>query len=401
MYLTREEEHMFNGEYGEGLAKCMRLLVVLGELFEAKKMVKVKSCHVSGVSYKNIGEPGLELLKGFAEENVRVRVKTTLNPSGMDRKRWKKTGLDKDFAKKQSEVLKAFKRMGVSLSCSCIPYLIGNKPKFGDYVAWAESSATVYANSVLGAKTNRESGLSALASAVTGRTPYYGYLLEENRKPDVRVKVKFKPSNQLEISALGYFVGKNFPEKVPFFSGLGLVSKDWLKVLGAGLASAGAIALYHVENLTPEAKFFSEDNLKDIEKFEVGLGEVKQTIQDLSEAYERCEAVFLGCPHYSLSQLREVAVFLRGKKVKPKARLWIFTSRLIYEKAKKLGYVRLVEKAGGLVLCDTCMVVSPLERLGLEVVYTDSCKAAHYLPSTNRLKVKLENTLECLRRITV
>lgn len=399
MYLTREEEYVFNGEYGEGLAKCMRLLVVLGEVFGAEKMVKVKSCHVSGVSYKNIGESGLELLKSFIEEKVKVKVKTTLNPSGVDTKKWKKIGIDKNFIHKQFEVLKAFKRMGINLSCSCTPYLVGNKPKFGDYVAWAESSATVYANSVLGARTNRESGLSALASAVIGKTPYYGYLLKENRKPNVKVKVKFEPSNQLEVSALGYFIGKNFPEKVPFFSGLSLVGRDWLKILGAGLASAGAVALYHVENLTPEAKLFSEDDLKNIEKFEVGLEEIKQTIQSLSENHEQCEAVFLGCPHYSLSQLREVAVFLKGKKIKSKVKLWIFTSRLVYEKAKKLGYVKLIEKAGGLVLCDTCMVVSPLENLGIETVYTDSCKAAHYLPSTNRLKVKLENTFECLGRI--
>ncbi|RLG91703.1 MAG: hypothetical protein DRO36_03690 [Candidatus Hecatellales archaeon] len=399
MYLTREEEKMLDGEYGEGLAKCMRLLVVLGEIFEAEKMVRVKSCHVSGVSYKNIGEPGLELLKSFAMENVRVKVKkTTLNPSGMDRKKWRRMGLPENFVQKQTEILKAFKRVGVNLTCSCTPYLAGNKPKPGDYVAWSESSATVYVNSVLGARTNRESGLSALASAITGRTPYYGYLLDENRKPNVKVKVKFKPSNVVEAGGLGYLIGKIFPERVPFFSGLGFMDFDWLKALGAGLASSGAVTLYHVENLTPEAKLFDGKCLAEAEKFEVEREDVKKAVEDLSEAEERFDAVFLGCPHYSLNQLKDVAYFLRGRKVK--AKLWVFTSRSVYVKAKGLGYVGLIEKAGGLVLCDTCMVVSPLENLGLECVCTDSCKAAHYLPSTNRVKVKVKSPFECLEAIS-
>ena len=397
LYLTREEEKMLDGEYGESYRKCMRLLVTVGEMFEAKRMVKVKSCHVSGVSYKNIGEPGLKLLKSFFEEGVRVRVKSTLNPMGMDREKWKLTGLNKNFALKQLEILKIFGGMGFNLTCSCIPYLVGNKPKTGDHVAWAESSATIYANSVLGAKTNRESGLSALASALTGRTPLYGYHLEENRKPTIHVKVGYKPSNLLEIGALGYFIGKNFPESIPYFSGLDWLSMDGLKVLGSGMASSGAIALYHVKNLTPEAAKFSSKELKETEKFKVGLEEIKKTIQDLSEENSQPDAVFLGCPHYSLNQIRDVMLYMKKRRVKAKGKLWIFTSKKVYEKAKKIGYVNLIEKFGGLILNDTCMVVSPIENLGINSIYTDSCKAAHYM--AGNFKVTLKSLTQCLEAV--
>ncbi|RLI04228.1 hypothetical protein DRO26_04970 [Candidatus Bathyarchaeota archaeon] len=397
MYLNREEERMLDGEFGEGVAKCMKLLVTLGELFEAKEMVKIRSSHVSGVSYKNIGDPGLELIESFAEENVKVKVKTTLNPMGMDRERWKEMGLERSFAEKQLRIVKAYEKMGVISTCTCTPYLVGNNPKFGEHVAWAETSATVYANSVLGAKTNRESGLSAFASAVTGRTPYYGYHLEENRKPTVHVKLKFKPKDSLEFSVLGYLVGKNFPNSVPFISGLHEASLDELKTLGAGLASAGAITLYHVEKLTPESRFFRDEDVKNCEKFSVGQEDIRKTISEISE--EEFDCVFLGCPHCSLEQLENVADFLRGKKVN--CRLWVFTSKQVFEKAKKLGYIDIIESAGGLVLSDTCMIVSPFEKLNITKVVTDSCKAAYYLPSTVGVKVKLENPRKILEEITV
>ena len=132
MYLKREEEKMLDGEYGEVLAKCMRLLVTVGELFEAKKLINVKSCHISGVSYKNIGDFGLKLLKEFTAENVRVKVKTTINPMGMDRSLWFKLNIDKDFAKKQFKILSLFNKIGARCECTCTPYLAGNKPKMGE-----------------------------------------------------------------------------------------------------------------------------------------------------------------------------------------------------------------------------------------------------------------------------
>ena len=395
MYLKREEEKMLDGEYGEVLAKCMRLLVTVGELFEAKKLINVKSCHISGVSYKNIGDFGLKLLKEFTAENVRVKVKTTINPMGMDRSLWFKLNIDEDFAKKQFKILSLFNKIGARCECTCTPYLAGNKPKMGENIAWAETSAAIYANSVLAARTNRESGLSALASALTGKTPYYGYHLSENRKPTIHIKVKFKPLNQSELSILGYFIGKAFPNSVPIFSGLNVNNLDELKILGSGLASSGNIALYHVEEITPEAKIFSKKGLlKNLEKFEVSRFEIKRCLEELNSGEEDFNSIFLGCPHYSLTQLKNLSKSLNNKKIVKK--FYVSTSKRVYAKAEKLGIISKILKCGGFVLRDTCMVVAPIEKFKIKGIITDSAKAAYYLKNMG-FKVKVKSLEECVK----
>lgn len=395
MHLTREEEKMFDGEYGEALAKCMRLLVTVGELFEAKKLIKVKSCHISGISYKNIGDFGLKLLEEFTAENVKVKVKSTINPMGMDRDLWFKLNVNEDFARKQLKILSLFNKIGARCECTCTPYFAGNKPKNNENIAWAETSAAIYANSVLAARTNRESGLSALASALTGKTPYYGYHISENRKPTVHVKVKFKSLNQSEFSILGYFIGKTFPSSVPIFSDLNVKHPDDLKILGSGLASSGSVALYHVENVTPESKLFSKKGLlKNLEKFEVSMLEVKKCLEELDWGEEDFDSIFLGCPHYSLAQLKKLNKLLGNKRVVK--RLYVSTSRRVYAKAEKLGIISKILNCGGLVLRDTCMVVAPIEKLGVKGIITDSAKAAYYLKNMG-FKVKVKSLEECLK----
>ena len=188
MKLTQEEQDMLDGKYGKAVKKSMEILTTLGEIFDAECMVDVYGVQIAGVSYANLGEAGLEFLSEMAEDG-KVRVLTTLNPAGMDRENWKALGIDEEFAKNQNRAIDAFARMGIITTCSCTPYLIGNTPHFGQHLAWAESSAVCYANSVIGAKTNREGGPSALASAITGKTPKYGYHLDENRHGEVLINV--------------------------------------------------------------------------------------------------------------------------------------------------------------------------------------------------------------------
>ncbi|MEM4235218.1 MAG: aconitase X, partial [Candidatus Methanomethylicaceae archaeon] len=183
MYLSREEERMLSGEEGLAVQKAMQLLTALGEVFGAERMVKIESAQIAGVSYGNIGDAGMEFLEDWADLGGKVRVKSTLNPAGMDLDKWKEMGIDDEYYQRQMRILKAFEKMGVEITCTCTPYLVGNRPRSGAHVAWSESSAVVFANSVLGARTNREGGPSALAAAITGRTPCYGLHLEDNRVP--------------------------------------------------------------------------------------------------------------------------------------------------------------------------------------------------------------------------
>src|SRR4030042_4803234 len=171
MELNLEENKMLSGSQGRATQKAMQILVALGEIYRAERMIPITSVQIAGVSYDNLGEAGLQFLSEMADGGGRVRVLTTLNPAGMDIENWRNLGISPDFAEKQHLVLEAFSRMGVTTTCTCTPYLIGNLPNCGEHIAWSESSAVCYANSVLGARTNRAGGPSALASALTGLTP--------------------------------------------------------------------------------------------------------------------------------------------------------------------------------------------------------------------------------------
>jgi len=386
---------MLQGEYGEAKALAMKLLVAVGDIFEAKRMTKVKSVQVSGVSYKTIGEAGLEFLEDLCRKGAEAAVKTTLNPAGMDLSEWRRMRVPSDFARRQLRIISAFKRMKMDITCTCIPYFVGNRPRFGESVAWAESSAISFANSVLGARTNREGGPTALASSITGRTPLHGLHLDENRRPTHRVQVQSELHNDLDFSLLGYALGRKLGCCVPFITGTNMGRNfDYLKTLGASMATSGAIALYHFDGITAESHLIKEHDLSLLEKISIGKSELWSVKEELTSA-ESPRHVCLGCPHCSLEELGKVAKLVDGKQLRGK--LWCYTSRATCEKAEKLGYVSAIEGAGGMVVKDTCMVVSPLEKIGVNQVLTNSCKAAHYLPSLSRVQVALAPLEECVR----
>ena len=206
MQLTKDEERMLNGDMGYAARKSMEILTALGDIYGADRLIKVGSVQVAGVSYHNLGDAGLEFLNELAKDG-RVKVLTTLNPAGMDLENWKQLGISEELAAKQNLVIEALERMGILISCTCTPYLIGNLPRYGEHLAWSESSAVTFANSVIGARTNREGGPSALAAAFVGKTPNYGLHLDKNRVPNVHVKVNTAPTKLSDWGALGYVIG--------------------------------------------------------------------------------------------------------------------------------------------------------------------------------------------------
>ncbi len=393
MNLTKQEKDMLNGREGEGVQKAMEILVALGEIYNAERMVEISSSQVSGVSYKNLGDAGIEFLNDWADSGARIRVKTTLNPCGMDLKNWKKLGIPEEFAENQLRIINAFKKMRIKPSCTCTPYFIGNKPKFGAHIAWSESSAVSYANSVLGARTNRESGISALASAICGITPVYGYHLDENRKANLIVNVECELDGISDFGALGYIVGKKAGNSVPYFIFKKNIktNPDKLKSLGAAMAASGAVSLYHIKGITPEAKG------KDI----IRKNSEKIKIENLDEGYKalnsgakKIDLVAIGCPHASLKELIEISKLLKGKKTK--STLWIATARKIREIADRKGIIKEIEKSGAFVVSDTCMVVAPIEDLGFKSMATNAAKAAFYAPSYCGVDVRFGSLEDCI-----
>ncbi len=394
MHLTTEQEKMLAGENGEVVERLFRLLVRLGDIFGAKKMIPVGSVQVAGVSYKSIGDPGLEFLEDFANKSAKVKVLTYLNPAGMDMENWQSLGFPEDFAKNQMRIMDAFKQMGIVTTATCTPYLAGNLPRFGEHIAWSESSAVSFSNSVIGARTNREGGPSALAAAICGVTPNYGLHLDENRKPDIIVKVDAGLDFNSDFGALGYYVGKQVKNKIPYFEGIKQANTDQLKALGAAMAASGAVALYHAESLTPEACTM---DVSDLETIDVTQDELNETYENLNTG-DMPDIVILGCPHASLREISSLAAKVKGKSLnKP---LWICTSRMMKEAADRMGFTEAIESAGGRIVADTCMVVSPIEEMGYETTGVNSGKAANYLPGFCQQKVVFYNVDELIGRLT-
>ncbi|RLF29260.1 MAG: hypothetical protein DRN05_02100 [Thermoplasmata archaeon] len=387
MYLTKEEERILEGEMGEVQERMIRLLVRLGDIYGADRMIPVGSVQVAGVSYKSIGDPGLEFLEDIAEKGEKVKVLTYLNPAGMDLEDWKNLGFSEDFARNQLRIIDAFRKMGVVVTSTCTPYLAGNLPRFREHIAWSESSAVSFANSVIGARTNREGGPSALAAAICGKTPNYGLHLWNNRQPQIIVNVDADVNLNFlsDFGALGYFVGKQVRNKIPYFRGIKNADTDQLKALGAAMAASGAVALYHVEGLTPEADLVEKNGLETVE---VTKKEIIDTYDRLSTGLEP-DIVILGCPHASLREISMLADKLREKTLKKP--VWICTSRMIKEAADRMGLVDVIEKAGGKVVADTCMVVSPIEDMGFKTTGVNSGKAANYLPGFCKQNVVFAN----------
>ncbi len=420
---------MLAGDLGRGVQKAMEILTALGAIYGADSLVPVTSVQVAGVSYKNLGDAGLEFLAEWAAQGAHVRVPTTLNPAGLDLDGWRELGFDADFADKQARVIQAFAAMGIRTTCTCTPYFVGNVPRQGDHVAWAESSAVSFANSVLGARTNREGGPSALAAAITGRTPHYGLHLPENRRAQLVVDIRCPVQSLADFGALGAMVGRVARNRVPYlkfwvgsselrvassefrpmYSGTSnanlqtpnsqlATQADLLKALGAAMAASGAVALYHIENVTPEA---DEPDIiaPDAEPF---------VVKDLAEGYaaldtrsapgsgdgEEIDLVWIGCPHASLAELARVVELLDGRRVR--SALWVTMAREVRAEAKKMGLVQTLEAMGGRVVADTCLVVAPVKQLGFRHMATPSGKGAYYAPSHSGLAVHYGSLEACI-----
>lgn len=408
MYLTPEERAMLDGEQGPGVKKAMEIVTALGEIYGAEELVPVASVQVAGVSYKNLGDAGLDFLRDWAQAGAKVRVPTTLNPAGMDLDNWRELGVSEKFARKQMEVIRAFEAMGIKPTCTCTPYLVGNAPRLGEHIAWSESSAVSFANSILGARTNREGGPSALAAAIAGRTAKYGLHLDKNRLAHYIIYVRCPVRNEADFGALGYMVGRWVKNEVPYFRdlklevgsrklGFGSLTPNPqsltsnLKALGAAMAASGAVALYHVEGITPEARA-GDVVAPDAEK--IAVESLAEGYEALNSAVKEIDLVWIGCPHASLEEIEQVADLLGDRRVRSK--LWVTTARQIRDSAEEEGLVGRIQAAGGLVVSDTCLIVAPVEELGIESMATNSAKAAFYAPSYARLNVRFAPLERCI-----
>ncbi len=404
MKLSREEQEMLEGKLGYPVQKAMEILVGVGECFNAEKMVPVASVHLAGCSLMTAGRGGAAFTRDIMQRGGRFVVFTDTNITAHDFRIWKEMGLPEDWVREDEAHVRNLERMGAFLCNTCTPYLNGHVPRFGEHVAWGESSAIAFVNSVLGARTNREGGPSALASALTGRTPEYGYHLPENRYGELKIIVNASLKNTTDYSTLGYFTGKIGGQRVPVFIGIP-ASANWddLKALSAALACSGGIALFHIVGVTPEAPSegaaFGPRKIASSDIHEFGPAEMRKTAENLSsQALPGMDLAVLGCPHYSIGEIKQVARLVEGRKLK--AQLWVMTSRVTEAYAEEMGYAETIRAAGGKIVCDVCPANLPrgfLKDRGFLSPATNSAKMVFFVASVQDLASHYGSTEQCVK----
>jgi predicted aconitase len=404
MKLTPEEEEMLDGKHGYPMQKGMEILYQLGQIYDAEKMIQVSNVHMPGSSVVVAGEAGTKFVEKVLEKGGNFKTFTTLNTSAIDFLSWKKLGYSEKTYLQQKRLTSAYQKMGGIPCHTCTPYLIGNSPRLGEHVAWGESSAIAYVNSVLGARTNREGGPSAIAAALTGRVPAYGYHLQENRLGHYHIKVITTLRGIDDYGSLGYWVGKIVESKIPVFTGIPEdVTRDQLKMLSAALASSGSVALFHIVSITPEAPTLEAafGDKKPEQVLEFGDEQLSQSRQSLNKnSGQNVSLVVVGCPHLSINEIETIAHRLVGKKIKQNVAFWAITAQPNRAYADRCGFLEIIEDAGGKLVSDTCPILSPMAEVAAKFpiasIATNSAKLAHYAPGQWSLPTHYGNLDQCI-----
>jgi predicted aconitase len=372
--LTREEEDALDGKNGNPISTAYKILLSIGKATNAEKLIPVEWVHLSGVNYNTIGDAGVEFLTKYSEEAEFV-VPTTINPMGYDSH--KQNNLSSNFQKQQTKIAKAYEKMGSIPSFSCIPYELFQLPKSGHSVSFAESNAAVMANSVFGLRTNKESSLSALASAITGKAPYSDLRMDSTRDPKIRIKIDKELKTELDYGVLGYFSGKSVKEScVSFGPDISNIDMYKTKSLSAALGTSGACGMFSSRDTHDETISFGKE-------------EEKSIIDELNTT-DSGDVIALGSPQLGMYELELLSKMIEGKKFSKKC--MIFCARSVYEKSCKSGMAKILENAGANIICDACTCLSPLlSREEYDGVITNSVKAAHYLNKSNDVSVCLKD----------
>jgi predicted aconitase len=404
MQLTCEEQRMLEGASGEAPREALELQLEVGEFFGAERLVPVSNVHMMG-DVEVMGDGGLEYMRRMAKLEAWCVVNTTTNARCFDFDYVERLNQDSGTAEKERELISLLQSMGVMTADTCINYQSLYQPHLGEHVAWGDTGTVIYANSVLGARSNFESGPVAFAAALTGRTPAYGFHLDERRGGNILVQLEATPKNLADWGAIGKLVGEKHQDyfAVPVFVGVEeSLTADDLKHFGASLASHGSMGMFHMVGVTPEARTvedaFGDGRPRDI------VSVTDEDVEDLYAGYDTGDGsanlvVFSG-PQLSLYELKTLAELLEGKKVREGTSLIVTTNRGNKCAGEKLGYLRKIEEAGGLVLEGVCFyILDSIARLrvenGWDHLVTNSAKLANII-AAHKFNPILRRTEECV-----
>jgi predicted aconitase len=413
MKLADEEKAILEGGEGVARQKAMELLVRYGEALGAERLIETNNVCLSIGGRPSFMEKPPKKLSDVEAAIARFYLDSdeafTIPPAKaftchlireMDPEQWELQGANPEAHQTFLLTERFCERIGMQLMHTCAPYLLGNVPVMGEHCAWIESSAVIYCNSVLGGRTNVEGMESAFAAMLVGKTPYWGYHLDENRWGTHQVEIEFQPESVLDWGLLGYYVGEVVQEKVPVINGIEKAPNiARLKHHGAAAASSGGVEMYHIVGYTPEAHSLEQalGKRKPVAKIKYGKEERKRAYANLNSASDPdVDFVILGCPHYTLEELENAGKLLEGKHVHNNTSLWIFTPRALKKIADGEGLTDIITRAGAFLMTDTCPCISRLFPRGTKTAATDSAKHAHYMPAILGLPTYFGSQEDCI-----
>jgi predicted aconitase len=408
--LSDLDQSMLDGGLGEATRFAMSVVVRMAEVLQAPDLISVEQAHIDACAL--MSQSNLEFVLHLAEHGDRVRVPTTLNMVSLDLDHWKELGVPSQFAEQATRIAKAYAQLGCVPTWTCAPYQGYLTPRFGQQIAWGESNAVVYANSALGARTNRYADFMDICAAITGRVPNTGLHRTENRRGELVVRLPEEGSATWESSAawatLGHLIGELVGERIPVIEGLPRPATcEQLKALGAAAASSGAVAMYHAVGITPEAP-----DLKTALHGAAKVEELALTREMLRGAWDRMssaaegdklDVVILGCPHFSYAEFEALATEIRAlhpQRVHPDVQLLVLTHSSSLSLASRGGLIDEAEGFGATIVVDTCPFHSPIVINRARVLMTNSGKCAYYAPAELGTSVSLGTLRDCVRAAT-
>jgi cis-L-3-hydroxyproline dehydratase len=400
--LTDKDQEMLRGDHGAATKMAMSILVRMAEVSDASDLIDITGAHIDSTVY--IGDAGLEFAERLASLGAKVSVPTTLNVSGLDEHHWQEWAVPSEWAKQAHRQMIAYRSMGTIPTWTCAPYQAETRPSFGQQIAWGESNAIVFANSVLGARTERYPDLFDICCAITGRAPNIGLHRTENRAGELLLDVKgIEEIVQLRddfYPILGNLVGKIAFDRIPVIDGICIIpSEDQLKALGAAAASSGAVALFHMIGITPEARSrkeaFQAHDPK--ETITVTMDMLRESRRELTRTdTDKLDMVVLGSPHFSLAEFKQLARLVIGKRKHPNIKFLITSSRAMTQLAKQAGLLDPLEAFGVQITVDTCILTTPMLPAEMKYLMTNSAKFAYYTPSLLNRKITFGSLKDCV-----
>lgn len=405
MYLTDEQQAILNGARGPYLGQCMRWLVEWGDVMGAGRLIRVDNTHAllpvpnlmaRGASRETI-EQYVSGLRQACAHHTAPGCYCTVHTAFVTLDDLDVPENDPEQVRMQKELAEMAAGAGFIPTFTCAPYLVGNVPLKGEICAWTESSAVVYANSILAARTTRHGNESAIAASLLGWVPEFGVLLDENRKGTLRIEVSADLDSSTDWGALGYFAGKLAGLGIPVFNGVRRPSQDEAKQLCAALATSGGVTMCHIAGVTPEAPTLEAAFHGNVpgEFASFTDATLRETYASLrNHTGDEIDSVILGCPHASIREIAEIASLLKGRRAAAGVRLWVDTARATKASADAMGYTAIIEDAGGRILCDTCPTNM---RIPARRIVTHGFKQAHYARGMIGAEVIVAETLPCIR----